>query len=84
MSIWPYESYPHLKLDTVVLAAARIVLKAGLAGYDYWKTREMRWCGVCRRRELWRCGIQGDLMDSTRAIGKEAVERMEVIEGGTC
>lgn len=71
---------PHL-LDTIVQASAQVVLHAGLAVYKHEREKySLQWWGVWKER-LAKVRDRGDLQDSTRAIGKEAVERMEAIEG---
>lgn len=80
-------------LDTFVSAAAKVVMVGGVAVYGH--DREVtvagplletaREKGKVERWRFWKERFRGiwereDLKDSTRAVGEEAVERMEEIE----
>ena len=87
-----YESQPHL-LDTFISAAAQYILQAGSLVYKCDKEaifvgpllEKAREKGPVERWAFWKQKFvavqhQENLRDDTRAIGKQAVERMEKVE----
>ena len=87
-----YESQPHL-LDTFIPAAGQYVLHAGPAVYKCNKEaifvgpllEKAREKGSVERWAFWKERFvavqhQEDLKDNTRAIAKQAAERMEKVE----